>query len=104
MIPADILRRLHKRAELDAMPVAELIRRIIDLAITFKMPPESFRPGASAEMPQKFVAIMPACMVDELAGEAHDRGLQPDELFRQMAIYYLIVRHRVAGTPPSAAA
>lgn len=103
MIAGEILRRIHKRAAFDEIAIAELIRRMIDLAVTFKYPPAPFNPSPAQEAPQKFVVILPEPMLVEFNNEAHHRNQSPDELLRQVAIYYLIARHRVAAMPSRAA-
>jgi len=99
MIPGEILRRLYKRADFDEVPVAELLRRIVDLAVTFKVPPPRTAIPPAVEAPIQFIAIMPKVMIDELSGEAATLQIPPDELVRRAAIYYLIMRNRVAATP-----
>lgn len=98
-LSGEVLDALHARSAYDNRPIAELIRTAVDLVVTFKLAPTRLSIPIDQSPPTKFTAIMPAGMVIELEGEAARRRIEPNELIRQAAWAYMIMRDRVAPIP-----
>jgi 3-polyprenyl-4-hydroxybenzoate decarboxylase len=99
-LPAATLAELQSRAEVEHTPVAELIRRIADLAITFNVPAQHAKIPSASSAPQPFVAFIPQPMLDELADISSHYAMPVDELIRRAAYVWLrqrnLVTHRAA--------
>jgi hypothetical protein len=99
-LPRAMLDALHLRAEKDQTPVAELLRRIIDLAVTFAVPTPDVQvpPIGDFDTPAPFTMIIPQPMLDELNSHAAVLEVAPDEVIRRTTWVYLRRRRRVADT------
>ncbi len=96
LLPSLLLEALQDRCAEDEIPVAEMIRRMVDLAVTMKVPPAHIRVDAPAvqDVPITFTVIIPQRLLDQLNYEAKDRGLDPNELIRQTTVVYLRQRKK----------
>lgn len=95
-LPVTVLHGLQAQADEDETPVAELIRRMVDYAVTMKIPPPNILVPAAHphDVPKDFTVIIPQRLLDQLGYEAADRGVSPHELIRQTSVVYLKQRKR----------
>lgn len=95
LLPVSLFDRLQARADADETPLAEIIRRMVDLAVTLKIPPPHLTPLMTQDAVKPFTVIIPQKLLNELSYEAKDRGVLPHELIAQTSLVYLKQREKI---------
>jgi hypothetical protein len=96
MLPPEVLAALRRLSTEEQTSLAELLRRIGDLIVTFNLPSPRTpipprQPGVTAE---RFIYYVPDPQLAALNGAARLRDLDLHELLRQGALLYMMKKRR----------
>jgi hypothetical protein len=88
-LPAQQFAELQARCHADRVPVAELLRRVADIAVTFGVPSKPVSLPYPDGQPEPFVFFIPQILLTNLEVEATRRATGIDDLLSEALYVYL---------------
>lgn len=90
LLPSDVLEEVRQIGQLDETNIAEIIRRVGDLIVTFGIPPANapVPPIFAGSTTERFTYYVPNPQLSQLTHAALNRSISVHELIRQGLILY----------------